>query len=147
MDQASDTAQQATARPEAGVARSRRLETLVTRLAACAVAVAGVSAAYMQTRYPAQPKRAEAPAPSAVVQAPPLSRPGAAAAGICPDCGVIERVVARGPAADSAAYEMRIRMDDGSLRTVAQRGALPSGSRVLLAGRSILVLSDRPGRG
>jgi hypothetical protein len=38
------------------------------------------------------------------------------------------------------AFQMRIRMDDGTLRTVEQRGAVAAGSRVLLEGRSVRVM-------
>ena len=87
----------------------------------------------------------------AVVQAPPLDRPvvpqGAGPA--CRDCGVVESVVALGPQTqdDAVAYQMRIRMDDGSLRTVEQRGALATGSRVMVARGSVRTVSGRPGPG
>ncbi len=67
----------------------------------------------------------------------------------CRDCGVIESVVALVPRAqdDAVAYRMRIRMDDGSLRTVEQRSALATGSRVIVAGGSVRAVSGRPGPG
>ncbi len=93
---------------------------------------------------------AAAAAPASVVQAPPLD--GLASAvqtGACRDCGVIESVVALAPRAqdEAVAYQMRIRMDDGSLRTVEQRGALATGSRVTVGGGSVRSVSGRPGPG
>jgi hypothetical protein len=38
-------------------------------------------------------------------------------------------------------------MDDGSLRTVQQAGALAAGARVLVAGGSAHMLTQRPGQG
>ncbi|GAB2583466.1 hypothetical protein GCM10027034_14540 [Ramlibacter solisilvae] len=54
----------------------------------------------------------------------------------CPNCGVIETVVAMHEHGDAqpSGYQMHIRMDDGSVRTVQHRGALPAGSRVALEG-------------
>jgi hypothetical protein len=39
------------------------------------------------------------------------------------------------------AYQMHIRMDDGSTRTVEQRGALAAGSRVRLEGSTLKPVS------
>jgi hypothetical protein len=44
-------------------------------------------------------------------------------------------------------YQMHIRMDDGSVRTVEQRGALAAGSRVIVERDSVRVLADRSGQG
>ena len=52
--------------------------------------------------------------------------------------GVVESVVALDRARDApVGYRMRIRMDDGSVRTVEQLGALAAGSRVVVAGDSV----------
>jgi hypothetical protein len=96
-----------------------------------------------------------------VVTAPPLKKPavtadasgesgardaakamGAAAA--CGNCGVVQMVVAvHGHKQQRAeAYQMHIRMDDGTHRTVQQRGALAAGSRVLLEGDTVRVLAE-----
>jgi hypothetical protein len=42
---------------------------------------------------------------------------------------------------------MHIRMDDGSIRTVQQRGALAPGSRVMVEGETVRVFAEpsRPG--
>jgi hypothetical protein len=97
-----------------------------------------------------------------VVTAPPLKRPqesahaGArnpanamGAAPVCRECGVVQMVVAvHGYGRSRAeAYQMHIRMDDGSHRTVQQRGALAAGSRVLLEGDTVRVLAEAPGPG
>ena len=42
---------------------------------------------------------------------------------------------------------MHIRMDDGSTRTLQQRGALAAGSRVLVEGDSVRVLAEQTGAG
>jgi hypothetical protein len=91
-------------------------------------------------------------APPLVVQAPRLtgqaqaSKPAERQAGkgtvasnamgagpSCSTCGVVESVAANG----RGAFQMRIRMDDGSMRTVEQRGAMAAGSRVVLEGSSV----------
>ena len=121
-------------------------------VAVSAVAVFAVVTAFMV-------KRAEEPAPSGplaqqaasasgtgtssqVVMAPPLAAPdtksmGAPAA--CKTCGVVQMVVALNEAGGTQprAYQMHIRMDDGSIRTVEQRGALAAGSRVSVDGSSV----------
>jgi hypothetical protein len=101
-----------------------------------------------------------------VVKAPPLTpkkpafatqaAPGAdaranamGAAPACRNCGVVQMVVAvHGYAQPQASgYQMHIRMDDGSMRMVQQRGALAAGSRVLVEGDSVRVLAQRSGQG
>jgi hypothetical protein len=83
-------------------------------------------------------------APPLVVKAPPIARDrkGTNAMGAgpaCVNCGVVKTVVANhaGPSARDASYLMEIRMDDGTLRTIEHRGALPAGSRVIVEGQSI----------
>jgi hypothetical protein len=102
-----------------------------------------------------------------VVTAPPLktapntpTRNSAAASGppatnamgagrVCRDCGVVQMVVAvyeQGQPRPNG-YQMHIRMDDGSTRTVQQRGALAPGSRVMVEGETVRVFAEpsRPG--
>ena len=125
-------------------------EALVTALAVVAVAMAAVLAAVMHTRPDG---RGGAPRltldASGVIQAPALARPRDELAATCAECGVVEAVIPLGlPAAEAGAtWQMRIRIDDGSVRTVEQRGALAAGSRVTAAGGSVRVLSNPPGRG
>lgn len=122
---------------------TQRREWLVTRLAVAAVALAAVLAAVMHAPQDGGPDAARLAAAGGV-QAPQRDQLAAP----CAQCGVVEAVMPLGaPAGEAAAWTMHIRMDDGSLRTVAQRGALAAGSRVLVAGRSIRVLSNRPGQG
>jgi hypothetical protein len=67
------------------------------------------------------------------------------AAPMCHNCGVVQMVVAvyeYGKPRPNG-YQMHIRMDDGSVRTVQQRGALAAGSRVMLDGETVHVLADR----
>lgn len=102
--------------------------------------------------------------PAGIVTAPPLKpapRPPRAAKGAepraptqvlggatgCRNCGVVETVVAvHGYAQPQASgYQMHIRMDDGSMRTVEQRGALAAGSRVRVERDSVRSLGGRAG--
>ncbi|MHB1122263.1 MAG: hypothetical protein ACYC0T_06010 [Ramlibacter sp.] len=128
----------------------QRREVLVTVLAVVPVVIAAVLAAVM---HAPQDGRAAAPRPApvstSVVRAPPLAPHGDRFAAPCAECGVVEAVVPLGrPAAEAGtAWQMRIRMVDGSMRTVEQRGALAAGSRVMPAGGSVRVLSSRPGQG
>jgi hypothetical protein len=100
--------------------------------------------------------------PQPVVKAPPLkapaSPPGQARVSdtqtlgvgpACRNCGVVQMVVAvHGYAQPQpSGYQMHIRMDDGSVRTVEQRGALAAGSRVIVERDSVRVLADRSGQG
>lgn len=78
---------------------------------------------------------------------PPANGMGAAPA--CRNCGVVQMVVAvhgyGQPRAE--AYQMHIRMDDGSHRTVQQRGALAAGSRVVVEGDTVRALTEQTGAG
>jgi hypothetical protein len=129
---------------------SQRRERLVTVLTVVPVVVTAVLAAVM---HAPQDGRAGAPrlalASTGGVQAPPLAARGDRFVATCAECGVVEAVVPLGRAAAEAgpAWQMRIRMDDGTMRTVEQRGALAAGSRVVLAGGSVRVLPNRPGHG
>lgn len=129
-----------------------RGETLVPAAAVAAVALAAIAAAVMARRTddaPPPPAVQQAAAPVAetnVVHAPPLAAPATRAMGngrACEQCGVVQMVVAvydRGHK-QPRAYQMHVRMDDGSIRTVQQRGALAAGSRVVLDGSSVRPLS------
>jgi hypothetical protein len=127
----------------------------VPTLAVAAVAIVAVLAVVMVKRSESESRlgRASAEAPSIsvpasgtprVVQAPPLrsaaSAMGSAAA--CRNCGTVELVVAlKDPGRpEPRAFQMHIRMDDGSVRTVEQRGALPAGSRVVVERGSVKVI-------
>lgn len=121
---------------------------MVPRLAVSAVAVVAVLAAIMVKRAddPAVAQNSVAADPAQVVMAPPLTAPdtksmGAAAA--CKGCGVVQMVVAVNDPGGTKprAYQMHIRMDDGSVRTIEQRGALPAGSRVQVEGSKVKPVS------
>jgi hypothetical protein len=146
--------------------RLRRMEKLVPVFAVGLVSVTAVVTALVVARQDAPDpalEQAEASVPKGVVQAPPLktsalppaedqptdkdasARPAASALGAalaCRNCGVVEMVVAVHGYADPRAsgYQMHIRMDDGSVRTVEQRGALAAGSRVIVERRSVRLL-------
>ena len=135
--------------------RPTRRESLVPALAVTAVAVVAVAAAVMARHAdvaPPEPVIAEAPQPAAnqkvdVVHAPPLApatnRMGGAAA--CKDCGVVQMVVAvydKGRVVFVlCVFLLLIRMDDGSVRTIEQRGALAAGSRVVVQGGEVKPVS------
>lgn len=148
----------------------RRAERWVPTLAVALVAVTAVATALMSSRFDdsAAIQEVETPAdPTHVVQAPPLKgspptpaqvaatdreRPDTAAMGgprACRNCGVVEMVVAvHGYAQPKASgYQMHIRMDDGSVRTVEQRGALAAGSRVVVDRDAVRVLAEHAGQG
>ena len=148
----------------------RRAERWVPTLAVVLVAVTAVATALMSSRFDdaVATQEAETPAdPAHVVQAPPLKgsppslaqaaatdreRPDTTTMGgprACRNCGVVEMVVAvHGYAQPKASgYQMHIRMDDGSVRTVEQRGALAAGSRVVVDRGAVRVLAERAGQG
>ncbi len=153
--------------------RLRRNQQLVSAFAVATVAVAGLLAAFMSHNGAQEQARVQPPvsttpqavvrAPPMVVQAPPLqpsargtersprTAPGVNTASntlgagpACRKCGVVESVSVLDR---QRGYEMRIRMDDGSLRTVAQRGALPAGSRVVVERSSVRILPRATGQG
>jgi hypothetical protein len=73
------------------------------------------------------------------------TQPNALGAGpACLNCGVVESVA---PGSRQGAFQLRIRMDDGSLRTIEQRGAVAAGSRVLLEGGSLRLMSPASRQG
>ena len=145
----------------------RRAERWVPTLAVVLVAVTAVATALMSSRFDdaVATQEVETPAdPTHVVQAPPLKGsplaqaaepdrpPDTATMGApqaCRNCGVVEMVVAvHGYAQPTASgYQMHIRMDDGSVRTVEQRGALAAGSRVVVDRNAVRVLAERAGQG
>ena len=124
-------------------------EALVPKVVVTAVAVVAVVAAVMV-------KRAESTSPQQaiveparvvnpeVVKAPPLAPTTRSMGGApaCARCGVVHMVVAvydQGKP-QPRAYQMHIRMDDGSVRTIEQRGALAAGSRVVVEGNELKVM-------
>ena len=130
-----------------------RGETLVPAAAVAAVAIAAVTAAvmgrHMDNTAAQQPVAQQAAAPivaANVVHAPPLAAPATNAMGgapACARCGIVQMVVAvydRGHK-QPRGYQMHVRMDDGSVRTVEQRGALAAGSRVTVDGSTVRPLS------
>jgi hypothetical protein len=142
--------------------RSRRRETLAPAFAVGAVAAVAVATAFVVKRAETSPPQqaileparqeqaAVRPPPSEkseVVVAPPLKRPDTSVLGAqaaCDQCGVVEMVVAvydHGKPAPRG-YQMHVRMDDGSVRTVEQRGAFAAGSRVVVEGKSLRPLAQ-----
>lgn len=154
----------------------RRIESMVPAFAAGLVAVSALAVAVMASRSDApEPLDAQALQADAstrkrheVVNAPPLKAPTPSAGPVqqktgetptttqalgagpaCLNCGVVQMVVAvHGYAQPQpSAYQMHIRMDNGSLRTVEQRGALAAGSRVIVERDTVRVLAPRPDQG
>ena len=147
--------------------RWRRLKSLVPTISVVTVVVAALAATVMVT-YPAWRDLNRPPAMATggrdVVQAPPLvvtapllmespdaagkaqdqpaarANPASAlgAGPACASCGVVESVAMVN---QSGTFQMRIRMDDGTLRTVEQRGAVAAGSRVLVEGGSVRIMT------
>jgi hypothetical protein len=109
--------------------RMRDLERLVPTFAVVTVVVTALLATVMVTRSDRQNGRE-----SAVSLAPRANELGAGPA--CGNCGVVESVAAN----RRGGYRLRVRMDDGTVRTVEQRDALAAGSRVLLEGDSVRVM-------
>jgi hypothetical protein len=117
--------------------------------AVVAMAVVSVTTAVMMSRQDRSPGDVRPPphlaanapvvtAPVQVVKAPPLNprAPDTRSAGAgpgCRNCGVVESVVSR----RASSYEMRVRMDDGSIKSIEQGAALPAGQRVVLEGGSL----------
>jgi hypothetical protein len=125
-----------------------RRETLIPALAVAAVAVAAIGAAVMVQRTETQVQqkvaaesRQSSASPRDVVHAPPLKSPTQSMGGsaACKECGVVQTVVAVYDEGGKKprGFQMHIRMDDGTLRTVEQRGALAAGSRVMVEGKSL----------
>jgi hypothetical protein len=127
-----------------------RRERVVPTMAVAAVALTAVAASVMvkktEDAAPAQLAAAPAAVSTEVITAPPLAAPdtrsmGSAAA--CKTCGVVQTVVAVNEPGGGKprAFQMHIRMDDGSTRTIEQRGALAAGSRVQVDGSTVRPLS------
>lgn len=132
-----------------------RVKPTVPTLAVVTVVVAALAATVMVTREDWQEANRPAVlgkagrdvvrAPPLVVRAPPLARPDVLGAGpACRNCGVVEAVA---PLEAQGGFQMRVRMDDGTTRTVGQRGAVAAGSRVLLERGSLRVMAPRMGQG
>jgi hypothetical protein len=168
MDSESDTPPPGDSGPRSPRSeRWERAKALVPTLSVVVVVIAALAATVMVTREDwqeasrpqvmAKAEQEVVRAPPLVVTAPPLKsssatvgaaqRPTAAApmssnalgAGpACGNCGIVESVA---PASQQGAFQMRIRMDDGTLRTIEQRGAVAAGSRVVLEGGSVRVMT------
>jgi hypothetical protein len=124
--------------------RWHRARAWVPAVAVAAVAAMAVFAAFVVPRFtPGDPS----PTPAAVAAHDLLeqARKTVGAAPACRDCGVVQSVEAL--ARDPAAYRMQIRMDDGTVRMVEQPGALPAGSRVMVAGGGAHRIAGRTGPG
>lgn len=111
--------------------RMGQVQSLVPTFAVVTVVATALLATVMVTRDERAPEGREA-------AASPAPRANALGAGpACANCGVVESV---GAGDLPGGYRIRVRMDDGTVRTVEQRGALAAGARVLLEGGSVRVI-------
>lgn len=118
--------------------RMRDVERLVPAFAVVTVVVTALLATVMVTR-----SNLKAQAGGSAVSLVP--RPNEMGAGpACGNCGVVESVAA---GSQHGGYRLRIRMDDGTLRTLEQRGLLATGSRVIVEGESVRVVSPATRQG
>jgi hypothetical protein len=123
--------------PSARGARWQRVRAQIPAIAVVVVAITAMGTAIVVMHTDAERGAPSMPAVrSADRPANAARKQGAGPA--CHDCGVVVSVVTLEPQAQASpvAYQMRIRMDDGSVRTVEQLGPLATGSRVMLAGGS-----------
>jgi hypothetical protein len=145
--------------------RLRFDKSSVPAAAVVAVAIVSVTTAVMVTRQEGAKVDVRPPpsvadnrvvrAPPLVVKAPPLNSaqqlaqarrardggPATDSAGAgpgCRNCGVVESVASNRP----STYQMRVRMDDGTLKSVEQRAAFPAGSRVVLEGGTVRAATE-----
>lgn len=132
--------------------RLRDVPAFASSSAVVVVVVTAVLATVMVTLSEREADRQQAVSQATVPQIPPQSQPSstdgpaAAAARLgagpaCGNCGVIESVAMNDR---RGGYRMRIRMDDGSVRTVEQRDALIAGARVVLEGKTVRVVPGSP---
>jgi hypothetical protein len=154
--------------PEASRSWRERLrfdKSSVPAAAVVAVAIVSITTAVMMTREESAQRDVRPPpavadsrvvkAPPLVVTAPPLGGPqklaqarrprdggpatDAAGAGPgCRNCGVVESVASNRP----STYQMRVRMDDGTVKSIEQRAAFPAGSRVVLEGGALRAATE-----
>ena len=120
-----------------------RRRHLITSAAIAALAVAAALTAWLTLRPAGESGgRPERPLDVPVVRAPPITAPNTAVAGgppaaapvakaDCPSCGVVESVAVT---RNHAAFQVLVRMSDGTLRTLEQATPVVAGSRVIVQG-------------
>jgi hypothetical protein len=155
--------------PAAGPSWRERMhldKSSVPAAAVVAVAVVSVATAVMMSRQQGEQRNVRPPpgiadnqhvvkAPPLVVKAPPLRSPqklaqapgqrdgalathSAGAGPACRNCGVVESVASNRP----STYQMRVRMDDGTVKSIEQRAAFPAGSRVVVEGGALRAATE-----
>ena len=101
------------------------------------MALVAVLTAWVTLRPLGDDGRPDHPLEQSVVKAPPVARPdtsvagGPPAPGSCADCGVVESVAVTN---GHQAYELRVRMSDGSTRTLQQVEPVAAGAQVRVQG-------------
>ncbi|HVZ46263.1 MAG TPA: hypothetical protein VHA82_20835 [Ramlibacter sp.] len=126
-----------TARHHAGPARGRWISAAaVAAVATVALAAAWVTVRPLQLQVQEHAGRPDRPLDLPVVRAPPIdaSPSDTSASGgppACRDCGLVEAVAVQ---ERHTRFEVRIRMDDGSTRTLQQAVPVLAGSRVVVRG-------------
>jgi hypothetical protein len=115
-----------------------RRRNLITSLSVAAVAAAALIATWATLRPSAEDDRMRPahPLEAPVVKAPPITAPDTSVAGgpptaDCPQCGVVEAVAVT---QNHRAFQVRVRMSDGSVRTLEQATPVVAGSRVVVQG-------------
>lgn len=114
-----------------------RRRNLITSLSVAAVAAAALIATWVSLRPATEGgMRPSRPLEAPVVKAPPITAPDTSVAGgppaaDCPQCGVVEAVAVT---QNHGAFQVRVRMSDGSVRTLEQATPVVAGSRVLVQG-------------
>lgn len=114
-----------------------RRRNFITSLAVAAVAAAALVATWASLRPASDDRMRPAhPLEAPVVKAPPITAPDTSVAGgppaaDCPQCGVVEAVAVT---KNHGAFQVRVRMSDGSTRTFEQTTPVVAGSRVVVQG-------------
>ena len=117
--------------------RHRHTRTFIPALAVLAVALAAVATTWFTTRPLTEDRGRPPPLEVAVVRAPPIEAPNTAVMGAapsrvaCANCGVVEAVVML---QNHSLFQMKVKMNDGSYRTVEQPVPMVAGSRVIVEG-------------
>lgn len=114
-------------------ARPAQPRNWVAAGAVSAVALVAVLTTWLTLRPQEGEGRPAHPLEEAVVKAPPVARPDTSVAGgppaptSCPECGVVESVAL---ANGHQAYELHVRMSDGSIRRLQQAEPVAAGAPV-----------------
>lgn len=126
-----------------------RRRYLITAVTVAAVAAAALFATWASLRPTDDRMRPSRPLEAPVVKAPPITAPDTSVAGgppaaDCPQCGVVEAVAVT---QNHGAFQVRVRMSDGSVRTLEQATPVVAGSRVVVQGGVAKPAPNGPNQG